>query len=74
MPDSFQYYDGTDVFADTNCATGHYHAMLIVGYNSNSWIVKNSWGTGFGDNGYVYYARDQDLCGIADRGLEGVLY
>lgn len=31
------------------------HAMLIVGYDEDdkSWLVKNSWGTGWGDKGYV---------------------
>ena len=31
------------------------HLMLIVGYDDNAkcWIVKNSWGQGFGDNGFV---------------------
>ena len=30
------------------------HAQVIVGYDDNKqrWIVKNSWGTGWGDNGY----------------------
>lgn len=32
------------------------HAMLIVGYkdNGNTLIVRNSWGTTWGDNGYCY--------------------
>ena len=28
------------------------HAMCIVGYSGNRLIIKNSWGTGWGDNGY----------------------
>ena len=30
------------------------HAVVIVGYNDSDsyWIVKNSWGTGYRDNGY----------------------
>lgn len=32
------------------------HAVLIVGYNKtkNVFIVRNSWGTSWGDNGYFY--------------------
>lgn len=44
-----------------------FHAMVICGYNDKHghFIVRNSWGTGFGDNGYCYlpysYLRDSDL-------------
>lgn len=30
-----------------------YHAIAIVGYNSEGFIIRNSWGKSFGDNGYV---------------------
>lgn len=30
------------------------HAMLIVGYTATSFIVRNSWGAGWGNNGYCY--------------------
>jgi C1A family cysteine protease len=65
VPDSFQYYAG-GVFNPADCTNNiiGYHEMLIVGYTSSYWIVKNSWGTGFGVSGYVYYARDKNLCGI----------
>lgn len=44
-----------------------FHAMVICGYNDKHghFIVRNSWGTGFGDKGYCYlpysYLRDSDL-------------
>ena len=44
-----------------------FHAMVICGYNDKHghFIVRNSWGTAFGDNGYCYlpysYIRDTDL-------------
>ena len=28
------------------------HAMVLVGYENGNFIAKNSWGTGWGDNGY----------------------
>ena len=41
------------------------HAVLLVGYTETEWIIKNSWGTGYGENGYIYVSRDRDYnCGI----------
>ena len=41
------------------------HAMLIVGSNDTHFIVRNSWGEGWGDRGYCYiphqYLTDQNL-------------
>jgi C1A family cysteine protease len=34
------------------------HAMLIVGYTGNFFIVKNSWGTDWGENGYCYIPKN----------------
>jgi hypothetical protein len=34
------------------------HAMLIVGYRGNFYIVKNSWGTDWGDQGYCYIPKN----------------
>ena len=30
-----------------------YHAIAIIGYNTNGFIIRNSWGKHFGDNGYT---------------------
>ncbi len=38
------------------------HAVALVGYTPDRFIVRNSWGTGWGDDGFGYasedYARD----------------
>jgi hypothetical protein len=33
------------------------HAMLMVGYTGNFYIIKNSWGSDWGDNGYCYVPK-----------------
>ena len=63
----FQHYLG-GIFSERTC-TRYWlnHAVVVVGYEPNYWIVKNSWGRNWGDSGYIYMARNQaDNCGITD--------
>lgn len=34
-----------------------YHAICAVGYDDDNewWVIRNSWGTGIGDNGHFYF-------------------
>ena len=32
-----------------------FQCLTVVGYNKKSFILRNSWGSGWGDNGYCYY-------------------
>ncbi|KAL5793628.1 hypothetical protein ACOSP7_002222 [Xanthoceras sorbifolium] len=68
----FQFYS-SGVFTGT-CGTDLDHGVTAVGYGVNAdgtkyWLVKNSWGTGWGEEGYIRMQRDVDakegLCGIA---------
>lgn len=69
---SFQFYDG-GIYEEEFCNDMILdHAMLVVGYGSKEgvdyWIVKNSWGSDWGDHGYIYMKRNAgNMCGIATK-------
>lgn len=54
---SFPVYDTRPEFwrqkSDESLRGGH--AVVVVGYNKEGFIIRNSWGTRFGDGGYVIY-------------------
>merc|ERR1712137_808821 len=69
---SFQFYD-SGVYVERNCGNGDYdldHAVLAVGYGSENgadyFLVKNSWGTSWGQKGYIKMAPNRNnQCGVA---------
>jgi len=65
----FQMYS-SGVFCGT-CGQNLNHGILLVGYGTSSgvnyWYVKNSWGTGWGMQGYMQICRDKNECGIANE-------
>ena len=62
----FHGYRG-GIYSESNCRGGG-HAVATVGYNSQAWVVKNSWGARWGVKGYVLFARG-NTCGITQYGL-----
>jgi len=61
----FQFYSSGIL----DCRSFHSlnHAVFAVGYNDGSdWIIKNSWGKSWGEQGYVRVGMGGNPCGVAD--------
>ncbi|XP_048848522.1 cathepsin K-like [Brienomyrus brachyistius] len=67
---TFHFYK-RGIYNDPRCRRNKInHAILVVGYSSTDqgkyWIIKNSWGKGWGMEGYMHLARNSNnACGIA---------
>ena len=68
----FQTYHG-GIMTSTDCYVSQDHAVTAVGYGVSPsgmefWIVKNSWGNSWGENGYIRIQNtgnnDAGICGI----------
>merc|ERR1712072_1597479 len=46
------------------------HCVMAVGFNTTAptpyWIVRNSWATTWGEEGYIYLEMAKNTCGLAD--------
>lgn len=58
------YEDG--IFPAMACGQEIDHAVTIVGYTPDYWIVRNSWSPDWGDDGYFYLERGANACGVAE--------
>uniref|UniRef100_A0A3B3R723 Cathepsin K n=1 Tax=Paramormyrops kingsleyae TaxID=1676925 RepID=A0A3B3R723_9TELE len=66
---TFNFYRRGEIPSSAICNRLN-HAVLVVGYGSTDrgkyWIIKNSWGKGWGMKGYMHLARNRcNACGIA---------
>ncbi|CAF1002286.1 unnamed protein product [Adineta steineri] len=64
---------GSDILDIPSCSKQVDHAIAIVGYGTENgkdyWLVRNSWGTNWGLQGYFKIARNKNsMCGIATYG------
>jgi len=67
----FQHYKSGVI--SSGCGATTDHAVLAVGFTTvngiKSFIIKNSWGTGWGEHGYAYISASsanggKGVCGI----------
>jgi len=62
----FSYYK-TGVLTVENCGSVPHHAMGVTGYTPEFFEIKNSWGSNWGDKGYVRFNRKiENMCGISN--------
>ncbi|XP_038218623.1 procathepsin L-like [Zerene cesonia] len=71
VDNQFKAYNGGVFKPSTPCYQSN-HAVLLVGYGNEGstkyWLIKNSWGKQWGDQGYFRLVMGQRACGI------GVIY
>ena len=69
----FQFYShgiySHDGFGKPCSKDNSNHSVLIVGYGPGYWLVKNSWGKGWGMEGYIKVKRGNNMCGIANEAI-----
>ncbi|XP_053286125.1 procathepsin L [Pleuronectes platessa] len=75
---SFLFYS-SGIYDEPTCNPNNLsHAVLLVGYGSDGgqdyWIIKNSWGSSWGEGGYMRMVRDgSNTCGIASYALYPII-
>jgi hypothetical protein len=65
----WQNYQG-GIMTAAQCGDSIDHAIQLTGYSPNQggyWIVRNSWGADWGENGFIYLQYGQDTCGITSE-------
>lgn len=63
------------VWYEKNCSTLANHSVLLVGYGTENgedyWLIKNSWGPLWGEDGYIKIARnkEENYCGLTNEAM-----
>lgn len=65
----WQTYKGGVITASSGCGTSIDHAVQATGFNAqgNYWIIRNSWGTTWGEKGFVWVEYGSNVCGVTDQ-------
>ena len=69
---AFQSYSG-DIFTGPSCSSVN-HGVVLTGWDDSGgyWHLKNSWGTGWGENGYMRIAYGTSQVGYAANYIDYV--
>lgn len=60
-------FNSEGIYDDHSCSSETVnHAMLLIGFTHDYWILKNWWGENWGEKGYMRIARGKNLCGLAN--------
>jgi len=73
-----QFYQGGIDVPDDCDPTGLDHGVLLVGYGKEAngqgfWIIKNSWGPDWGEQGYYHISEEQDACGVGKLSMKSFI-
>jgi len=62
------------IYPTSACGKSLDHCVEAEGYNTGSstpyWIIRNSWGTSWGQSGYMYLQYGVDACGVAQESTQ----
>lgn len=65
------------IYDDPLCDQEPNHAVLVIGYGTENdidfWLIKNSWGTSWGEKGYMRMVRNKNMCNIMFDAIYAVL-
>jgi len=60
---AWQHYSSGVLAAPAHC--GHNHAVLAVGFTDSAWKIKNSWGSTWGESGFIRITKGLGGCGAS---------
>jgi len=71
---SWQMYSG-GILPASSCGQSLDHAVIAAGYDLTNgfWNVRNSWGAGWGESGYIRLQFGQNTCGLTTEVLTATL-
>lgn len=73
VSDHFMYYV-SGIFSDDTCVDNYInHYLLAVGYTKDAVILQNTWGSSWGENGYIRMKRGTSMCGLTTAGIYPIL-